>query len=52
MSKTGILWRKSEVKLDLSNYAPKTDFENAIGVYKSKLVKIIDLASLKSEVDK
>ena len=34
------------------NYARETDFKNATGVTTSKLAKKIDLASLKSNVDK
>ena len=38
--------------MDLSNYATKTDLENATGVDTSKLASNSDLASLKTEVDK
>ena len=41
-----------KVELDLSNYATKVDLENATGVDTSKFAKNVDLASLKSEVDK
>ena len=41
-----------KVKLDLSNYATKTDWKNATGVDTSKFAKKVDLASLKSNVDK
>ena len=41
-----------KVELDLSNYATKTDLKNAAGVDKSKLAKKVDLASLKSYLDK
>ena len=34
-------------ELDLSNYAIKADFKNALSVNTSKLAKKIDLASLK-----
>ena len=40
-----------KVELDLSNYATKT-FKNATGVDASSFAKKIDLASLKSDVDK
>ena len=41
-----------KVKLDLSNYAIKADLKNVTSVDASKFAKKIDLASLKSEVDK
>ena len=41
-----------KIELDLSNYATKTDLENATGVDTSKFAKKIDLASLKSNADK
>ena len=41
-----------KVELDLSNYATKVDLKNATGVDTSKFAKKVDLASLKSEVDK
>ena len=41
-----------KVELDLSNYATKADLKNATGVDTSKFAKKIDLASLKSNVDK
>ena len=41
-----------KVELDLSNYATKTDLKNAAGVDTSKLAKKVDLASLKSYLDK
>ena len=43
---------KVKVELDLSNYATKADLKNATGVDTSKFAKKVDLASLKSEVDK
>ena len=43
---------KLKVELDLSNYATKVDFKNATGVDTSKFAKKVDLASLKSNVDK
>ena len=36
----------------MSNYATKSDLKNATGVDTSKFAKKIDLASLKSNVDK
>ena len=36
----------------MSNYATKADLKNVTGVDTSKFAKKIDLASLKSEVDK
>ena len=41
-----------KVELDLSNYAAKADLKNETGVDTSKFAKNIDLASLKSNVDK
>ena len=38
-------------ELDLSNFAPKYDLENATGVDTSTFVKKVDLASLISEID-
>ena len=38
--------------MDLSNYATKSDLKNATGVDTSKCAKKVDLASLKSNVDK
>ena len=43
---------KVKVELDLSNYETKADFKNATGVVTSKFAKKVDLASLKSDVDK
>ena len=40
------------VELNLSSYATKADLKNATGVDTSKFAKKVDLASLKSEVDK
>ena len=40
------------VKVDLSNYARKTDLKNAAGIDASKLAAKCDLASLKIEIDK
>ena len=40
------------VKIDLSNYATKTDLTNAIGVDASKLAAKSGLAYLKDEIDK
>ena len=44
--------RRVKVELDLSNYATKVDLKNTTGPDTSKFTKQIDLASLKSEVDK
>ena len=41
-----------KVELDLSNYATKADFKNATGADMSKFTKKVDLANLKSNVDK
>ena len=41
-----------KVELDLSNYATRTDLKNATGVDTSSFAKQIDLANLKSSVDK
>ena len=41
-----------KVELHFSNYAIKSDLENATGVDISKFAKKVDLASLKSNVDK
>ena len=41
-----------KVELDLSNYATKSDLKNETGVDTSKFAKNVDLASLKSNVDK
>ena len=39
-------------ELDLSNYKTKADLKNATGVNTSKFAKMVDLANLKSNVDK
>ena len=41
-----------KVELDLSNYATKTNLKNVTGVDTSKFAKKIDLANLKSDLDK
>ena len=41
-----------KVELDLSNYATKGDLKKSAGVDTSKFAKKVDLASLKSEIDK
>ena len=41
-----------KVELDLSNYATRADLKNAAGVDISKFAKKVDLASLKSNIDK
>ena len=43
---------KMKVELDLSNYATKTDFKNIRGIDISSFAKKVDLAGLKSNVDK
>ena len=45
-------WGRVRFKLDLSNYAAKSDLKYATGVDRSKFAKKVDLASLKSNVDK
>ena len=44
--------RKVQVESDISNYATKTDFKNATGIDTSSFAKKVDLANLKSDVDK
>ena len=44
--------RRVKFELDLSNYTAKSDLEHATGVDTSKFSKTVDLASLKSTVDK
>ena len=39
-------------ELDLSNYATKSDLKTVTGVDTSKFAKIVDLANLKSNIDK
>ena len=41
-----------KVELDLSNFATKADLKNATGVDTSTFAKKVDLANLKSNVDK
>ena len=43
---------KTEVELDLSNYATKSELKNVTGVDTSQFAKKDDLANLKSEADK
>ena len=43
---------KVKFELDLSNYATKTDLKNATGIDTSSFAKKVDLANLKSNVDK
>ena len=40
------------VKVDLSNYATKSDLKNATGIDTSKLASKSDLVNLKTKVDK
>ena len=44
--------RRIKVELDLSNYATTSYLKNATGVYTSKFAKKVDLASLKSNLNK
>ena len=41
-----------KIELDLSNYATKTDLKNPTAVGTSKFAKKVNLANLKSDVDK
>ena len=41
-----------KIELNVSNYATKSDLKNATGVDTSKFAKKVDLASLKSSIDK
>ena len=43
---------KVKIELDLSNYATKTDFKNATGIDTLSVPKKINLARLKSNVNK
>ena len=43
---------KVKVESDLSNHATRTDIKNATGIDTSSFAKKVDLASLKSDVDK
>ena len=43
---------KVKVELDLSNYGTKTDLKNAAAVDTSSFAKKVDLANLKTDVDK
>ena len=49
---TKSLGGKVKVKLDFSNYATKTNSKKAIGIDTSSFAKKIDLANLKSIVEK
>ena len=44
--------RREKVELDLSNYATKAEPKNKSGIDISKFAKMVDLASLKFNVDK
>ena len=46
------LGERMKAELDLSNYATKADVKNARGVDTSKFAKRVDLASLKSNIEK
>ena len=43
---------KVKVELDLSNYVTKSGLKDATGIDTSNFTKKVDLASLKSEVDR
>ena len=47
-----ILGERVRVELDLSNHSRKADSKNETGVDTSKFAKKVDLANLKSNVDK
>ena len=49
---TKSLGRRVKVQLDLCNYAIKSDLKNSTGVDTLKFSKKVNLASLKSNVDK
>ena len=49
---TKFLGRRVKVQLDLCNYAIKSDLKNSTGVDTLKFSKKVNLASLKSNVDK
>ena len=44
--------KSSEAELDLYNYATKADLKNGTGADTSKFAKKVDVANLKSNVDK
>ena len=44
--------RRVKIKIDLSNYATKEDLKSAAGLDTSKFAKKVDLANLKSDLDK
>ena len=46
------LGERMKAELDLSNYATKADVKNARGVDTSEFAKRVDLASLKSNIEK
>ena len=50
--KPNILGRNVKVELNLSNFATKLYLKNTTGVDTPKYVKKVDLASLKSEIEK
>ena len=45
-------YHRINVKVDLSNYATKTDLKNATSIDTSQLAVKSDLASLKADIDK
>ena len=52
MAKRESLGIKVKVELDLSNYVTKSGLKDATGIDTSNFAKKVDLASLKSEVDR
>ena len=46
------LGERVKVELDLSNYVTKGDLKTATGIDTSKFAKKVDLANLRSNVDK
>ena len=51
LSHKKLLERNINIKVDLSNYATKSDLKNATGIDTSKLTLKSDLANLKAEID-
>ena len=51
-SEPKFLGGRVEVELDLSNNATKTDFKNVAGIDTLSFTKKVDLANLKSNIDK
>ena len=46
------LGQNVKIEVDFSNYATKSNLKNATGIDTSKFAKKVDLANLKSNVDK